>query len=283
MESQKEPTARVRTTVFPTPIVDNAQDFTYNPRFGAIARRGALGRGAPRPGRSAPSGKGNNNNQASSSTASVQTPLTARPNITRSIYILPASTTWIEKTGDTLPFVESWPLDSPSVLVSLPSTTKWEGLVHPFPTDSAEHGIALAFAKAFGQPTTHAYSGLFYKRTKKRKGSGTERGYYLEPYFRVKGAFFGSLATNTNLVYCPDSTILPQGGVDTYMTYIRRSEGGPGTTTKNIPLILHIDPPTFAAPQQILNPPPAATQQAPNPPLAATQQTPNPTPLQQSR
>ena len=150
--------------------------------------------------------------------------------------------------------MESWPLDSPSVLVSLPNTTKWEGLVHPFPIDSAEHGIALAFAKAFGQPKTHAYSGLFYKRTKKRKGSGTERGYYLEPYFRVKGAFFGSLAANTNLVYCPESTILPQGGVDTYM---RRLEAVKSSTIRSMPLILSIDAPTLVAAQQTPNPLPA--------------------------
>ena len=145
--------------------------------------------------------------------------------------------------------MESWPLDSPSVLVFLPSTTKWEGLEHPVPKDSAEHGIALEFSKAFAQSIPNSCTSLFYKRTKKRKGIGSERGYYLEPYFRVKGAFFGTLAANTNLVYCPDSIILPQGGVDTYM---KRLEARQSSTIRSMPLILPID-----APAPISNPPPA--------------------------
>ena len=124
------------------------------------------------------------------------------------------------------------------MLVSLPSTTKWEGLVHPFPKDSAEHGTAMAFARAFAQSTPDSCRGLFYKRTNKRKGMESERGYYLEPYFRVKGAFLGTLVANTNLVYCSDSTILPQGGVDTYM---KRLEAGQSSTIKSMPLILAID------------------------------------------
>ena len=42
MESEEEPMARIRTIVFPMAIVNNAQDFAYNQRFGAIGR-GALG------------------------------------------------------------------------------------------------------------------------------------------------------------------------------------------------------------------------------------------------
>ena len=135
--------------------------------------------------------------------------------------------------------MESWPLDSPSVLVFLPSITKWEGLVHPFPIDSVEHGIATTFARAFPQSTTHSYAGLFYKRTKKRKGMESDRRYYLEPYFRVKGAFFGTLVANTNLIFCPDSTILLQRGLDTYM---RRLEAGQSSTIRSMPLILSIAP-----------------------------------------
>jgi hypothetical protein len=102
----------------------------------------------------------------------------------------------------------------------------------------------MTFAKAFAQSTTNSYAGLFYKRTKKRKGMGSERGYYLEPYFRVKGAWFGTFPANTILVYCPDSTILPQGAVDTYM---RRLEAGQTSTIRSTPLILSIDAPAPTA------------------------------------
>jgi hypothetical protein len=87
----------------------------------------------------------------------------------------------------------------------------------------------MAFAKAFLQSTINSYTSQFYKRTKKRKGTGSKRGYYLEPHFRVKGVCFGTFLANTNLVYCPDCTVLPQGAVDTYM---RRLEGGQNSTIR---------------------------------------------------
>lgn len=226
---EEEPTPRIRNTVFPMPIVNNAQEFARNHRFGA-PRRGALGRGTPRNGRIETSGQ-------------PPSPSSSRPTITRSIYVLPQGTIWIDKGGDTLPLVESWPLDNPTVHVSLPNSTKWEGLVHPFPIGSVEHGIALAFSRAIPQATPNLYTGLFYKRSKKRKGVGNERGFYLEPYFRVQGAFFGSLAANTYLVYCPDSTILPQGAVDTYM---RRLEVGP-STSRTVPLSLPLTVPATSS------------------------------------
>jgi hypothetical protein len=126
-------------------------------------------------------------------------------------------------------------LDSPSVLVLLPATTQWEGLIHPFPNHSVEFGIARAFSRAFQQSTTSAYSGLFYKRSKKRKGVGSKRGFYLEPFRRQKGALFGSLAANTYLVYCHAPTQLPQEGIDSYM---RNLEAPPATTSQSITLVL---------------------------------------------
>jgi hypothetical protein len=183
----------VRTTVFLMPIVNNAQEFTYNPRLG-IAVRGTPGRG-----------RGNSLRGRGNSIRSNPSSISTRPNITRSIYILPTTAIWITREEETLPFIKSWPLDSPSVLISLPATTQWEGLVHPFPNHSVEFGIT----RAFQQSTTSAYSGLFYRRSKKRKGIGSERGFYLEPFRRQKGALFGSLVANTYLVYCHEPTQLP--------------------------------------------------------------------------
>ena len=148
MESEEEPTARIYTTIFPMPIVNNTQDFAYNQRFGAVGQ-GALGRATSRHGRNSSSGRGNNTHNQPPSIAYT------RSNITRSIYVLPHGTIWIEKAGDTLPFVESWPLDSPCVLVSLSSTPKWEGLVHSFPIDLVEHGIAMAFCKGLSTIYKH--------------------------------------------------------------------------------------------------------------------------------
>jgi hypothetical protein len=51
-------------------------------------------------------------------------------------------------------------------------------------------------AKAMAWQQTSNYCGLFYKRSRKRKGSGTGRGYYLELYPRSHGAFFGILPPN---------------------------------------------------------------------------------------
>ena len=88
----------------------------------------------------------------------------------------------------------------------------------------------MAFAKAFAQSTTNSYAALFYKWTKKKKGMESERGYYLKPYFRVKGTWFRTFPSNTNLFYYLDSAILPQGTVE---TYIRRLEAGQNSTIKS--------------------------------------------------
>ena len=231
------------------PIVNNVQNFAYNQIFGTPGRE-TLGRGSPRHGRNSSNTRGHNtNNQPSSAESNVQPPSTSssRLNITRSIYILPHDTIWIDKGGNTLPFVKSWPLDSPSVLVSLSGTTKYEGFVHPFPTDSVEHGIAIAFAKAFTQSTTNSYVGLFYKKTKKIKRMRSERGYYLESYFKVKWAWFETILANINLVYCPESTVLRQWAVNTYM---RRLKVGQNSSIRSMPLILFIDVPASVAAQQ---------------------------------
>lgn len=46
---------------------------------------------------------------------------------------------------------------------------------------------------------------------------GGQRGFYLEPYHRVKGSLFGTLAANANIIYCPDLSQLLAEGVASYM------------------------------------------------------------------
>ena len=67
--------------------------------------------------------------------------------VTRSIYSFPENVAWKPRGQEFLPFLEDWGLDSPSVVVSLSSSTKWGGFAYPsiFAPQTAEYGVAKAF------------------------------------------------------------------------------------------------------------------------------------------
>ena len=68
-------------------------------------------------------------------------------------------------------------------------------------------------------------------KEERTQGYGGERGYYLEPYHRVKGTLFGTLAANINILYCPNLSQLPQG----VASYIRQLDAAPLTSNNYQP------------------------------------------------
>ena len=215
--SHVPPLATPRMTVFPRAIVDRIQEFAGS----HIQGRGSRG------------GRGRDRRLPSSTPLpevepSLQTPTltSAAHTATRSIYSFPENVAWKPRGEEFLPFLEDWRLDSPSVVVSLPSNTKWGGFAYPsiFAPQTTEYGVAKAFNELpqFKQETLN-FTGLFYKRSSKRKGSGVERGYYLEPYHRSQGALFGTLPPNAKIIFCHDPQQLPHEGLACYNRMVQTS------------------------------------------------------------
>jgi hypothetical protein len=221
--NEEFPIAPPRTTIFPTTIVNRTQEFVGS----HVQGRGRLVQHANRD-------RGRNRSTLLSASGPLleAAPLpSSRPppavnTVTRSIYSFPQGAIWTSRGDVLLPFLENWPLDSPSVLVSLPSNTIWGGYTNPtiFQPQTAEYGVANVFnhLPRFRQETSN-YSGLFYKRSNKRKGSGASRGYYLEPYHRSYRAFFGTLPPNAKIIYCLDANQLPNEGVENYYKVLQTS------------------------------------------------------------
>ena len=116
--SHVPPLATPRMIVFPRAIVDRIQEFARS----HIQGRGSRG------------GRGRDRRLPSSAPLpemepSLQTPAltSAAHTVTRSIYSFPENVAWKPRGQEFLPFLKDWRLDSPSVVVSLPSSTKWGG------------------------------------------------------------------------------------------------------------------------------------------------------------
>ena len=227
------PSSSVRMTIYPRPIGERAQVFSYPPKLG-MQRRGS---------ESTSSGASSSSSQqgaqtlcppnsplsfaiASSSIANPSiasspiepqshgvpssvvpiTPTTPTRFITRTFLVIPDGIQW---NGNGLPSSTHWPSEPQTVVVSLPDSTKWPGVNYPqqFTPRSVEFGVAECFSRLPQYQGTmgEIVTGTFYKRTKKRKGVGVEKAYKLESYVQEAGAVYGKLSANTVVVYLPAS------------------------------------------------------------------------------
>ena len=214
------PVAIPRMTVFPTMIVNRIQEFarSHIQGRGTHASRGGRGR-SRRLLSSAPLPKLEPPLQTTALTSAVHT-------VTRSIHRFPENVAWKPRRQEFLPFLEDWRLDSLLVVISLPSSTIWGGFAYLsiFAPQTVEYGVAKVFNELlqFKQETLN-FTGLFYKKSSKRKRSGIERGCFLEPYHRSQGALFGTLPPNAKIIFCPDPQQLPHEGLACYNMMLQTS------------------------------------------------------------
>lgn len=219
---QVEEHSMPRRAVFPTPLQTQGQCFSYPPVFGQSGRRG-----------------------------SHDTPSRTRRMINISIYTLPRTTIWVKHDGNTFPMVANWPADVPSVTIAQPPTMKWGGNIYPTPHShpSIEHDIAVAFARLPQyQHTSGSFAGLFYKRSRRAEGTGSNRGFRLQPFAPTPRSPFGSLTANTYLVYCPEPAILPRAAIASYTSMLsmgrcdnlHETPNEVWTTPGNVPLPFYL-------------------------------------------
>ena len=200
-------TTPARMTTFPRAIVERVAGFSYPPKVGTHRRP-----------RSSP---------GSSSSAVASTPLPAmtplQPRVAPSLeapakfitHTFLGAPEGIRSSPTGVPIVTHWPPHVESVVVSLPETKRWAGVNYllPFPPHSVEWHVAEVFGRPpayqnMQSPYPHV-TGTFLKRTRKRKGVGTQRAYQLEMYTQEENALYGKLSANTNVVYLPAGWVPP--------------------------------------------------------------------------